>query len=89
MVTQNTLRSDVPIRHLEIHPCPRNCPRIRVGEAMIANYYQRTFTIIQSNFGGFLHYKDIIQKKYIYIILNQNNDMLKYSKCTLRTVGYH
>ena len=62
---------------------------IRVGEAMIANYYQRTFTIIQSNFGGFLHYKDIIQKKNIYIILNQNNDMLNYSKCTLRTVGYH
>ena len=43
---------------------------------MIANYYQRTFTIIQSNSGGFLHYKDIIQKKYIYIILNQNIDML-------------
>ena len=54
---------------------------------MIANYYQRTFTIIQSNFGGFLHYKDIIQKKYI--ILNQYTDMLNYSKCTLRTVGYH
>ena len=40
-----------------------------VGEAMInrqdlmiANYYQRTFTMIQSNFGGFSHYKDIIQK---------------------------
>jgi len=49
------------IRNLEIHPCPRNCPRIRVGEAMIANYYQRTFTRIQSNFGGFLHYKDIIK----------------------------
>ena len=48
---------------------------------MIANYYQRTFTIIQSNFGGFLHYKNII--------LNQNNDMFNYSKCTLRTVGYH
>ena len=43
---------------------------------MIANYYQRTFTIIQSNFGGFLHYKDIIQQKQINIILNQNNEML-------------
>ena len=53
---------------------------------MIANHYQRTFSIIQSNIGGFLHYKDIIQKKYI---LNQNNNMLNYSKCTLRTVGYH
>ena len=48
-------------------PCPRNCPKIFVGEAiidrqdlMIANYYQRKFTIIQSNFGGFQHYKDII-----------------------------
>ena len=28
---------------------------------MIANYYQGTFTIIQRNLGGFLHYKDIIQ----------------------------
>ena len=45
---------------------------------MIANYYQRTFTIIQSNLGGFLHSKDIIQKN-IHIILNQNNDMLNYS----------
>ena len=35
-------------------------------DLMIANDYQRTFTIIQSNFGGFLHYKDIIQKKNIY-----------------------
>ena len=79
----------------KIHPCPRYCPRIRMGEAMIyrlglmiANYYQCTFTIIQSNFGGFLHYKDIIQQKQRNIILNQNNDMLNYSKCTLRTVGY-
>ena len=56
---------------------------------MIANYYQRTFTIIQSNFWGFLHYKDIVQQKQKNIILNQNNDMLNYSKCTLRTVGYH
>ena len=54
---------------------------------MIANYYQRTFTIIQSNFGGFLHYKNIIQQKQKNIILNQNNDMLNYSKCTLRTVA--
>ena len=23
------------IRHLEIHPCPRNCPKICVGKAMI------------------------------------------------------
>ena len=38
---------------------------------MIANYYQRKFTIIQSNFGGFLHYKDIIKQKPINIILNQ------------------
>ena len=54
---------------------------------MIANYFHRTFTIIQSNFGGFLHYKDIIQQKNKKnIILNQNNDKLNYSKCTLRTV---
>ena len=33
---------------------------------MIAIYYQRTFTIIQSNFGGFLHYQDIVQQKQIY-----------------------
>ena len=30
---------------------------------MIANYYQRTFTVIQSNFVCFLHYKGIIQQK--------------------------
>ena len=35
---------------------------------MIANYYQRTFTIIRSNFGGFLHYKDIIQQRQKNII---------------------
>ena len=52
---------------------------------MIANYYQRTFTIIQSKFWGFLYYKDIIQQKQKNIILNQNNDMLNYNKCTLRT----
>ena len=56
---------------------------------MIANYYQRTFTIIQSNFGGFHHYKDILQQKLKNIIRNQNNDMLNYIKYTLRTVGYH
>ena len=55
---------------------------------MIAIYYQRTFTIIQSNIGGFLDYKDIIKQKQQNIILNQNNYMLNYSKCTLRTVGY-
>ena len=79
--------------HLEIQPCPRFCvgeAMIDIQDQMIANYYQRTFTIIiQSNFGGFLHHKDIIQQKQNNIILNHDNDMLNYSKCTLRTVGYH
>ena len=57
-------------------------------DLMIANYFHRTLPIIQSNFLGFLHYKDFIQQKPKNIILNQNNDMLNYSKCTLRTVGY-
>ena len=82
MVLQNTLRSDVSA-------ILKSIMSEILSENLIANYYQRTLTIIQSNSGGFLHNKDIIQQKQQNIILNKNIDMLNYSKCTLRTVGYH